>query len=87
MRKHSAQPTKPTLIIKMDALCGAIWRYYYPLFVSTKKGKESWLSLRWAYGGDEGKSESQINISIIKRRFGVVFTVMVTVMVTLRVRG
>ena len=28
------QLTKPALVIKMDSLCGAIWRYYYPQVVS-----------------------------------------------------
>ena len=34
VRKHSESPTKPPLIVKMDELCGAICRYFYPSVVS-----------------------------------------------------
>ena len=47
VRKHSADKTKPALIIKMDALCSAICRYYYPIVVSIalekRRGHRVWL--------------------------------------------
>ena len=34
VHRHSIGKTKPALLIKMDDLCVAIWRYYYPQMVS-----------------------------------------------------
>ena len=44
VRKYALQPTKPTLIVKMAALCAAIWRYHYTQLVS-RTLKQTWGKL------------------------------------------